>query len=260
MDCLYLAGNTAIVTGATSGIGAQVAYDLAASGALVGVLDRDADGVAALSEKIIMAGGRAFALLADVSDRQAVQRAVERFATLESRVDILVTCAVVLDRPLLATDPATWHSVMSVNVGGTLAATEAVAPMMERNRYGRIVHLGSRVVFGDAHRTTCTVSKGATTALTKSFAMRLAPSGVTVNCVAPGLVPQPATRPGETRPGGSAAERLAGGLSVRQWGSPEDVSGAVGFLVSPRAGFVTGQVLYVCGGRSLASGPSNAVA
>lgn len=248
-----LRGQAALVTGAASGLGAHIAHDLAAAGALVGVLDRDPDGVAEVAEGVLAAGGWAFALLADLTDRAAVARAVDRFMTAAGRLDILVTCATVVpDRPLLAMDMAAWQAVFAVNVGGTLAATEAVAPVMERQRYGRIVHLDASAASSDPSRGRA-AAKGALAPLTQSYALRLGPSGVTVNCVATGLL-RPAGRP----PGAKLPEWATTAGPARNWASVADVAAAVRFLVSPQAGFVRGQVFQMPGAGDLRQGSKGA--
>jgi NAD(P)-dependent dehydrogenase (short-subunit alcohol dehydrogenase family) len=255
-----LLGQTALVTGAASGFGGRVASDLAAAGALVGVLDRDADGVAEVTERILATGGRAYALLADVTDRTSAEAAVARLAALRSRLDILVTCAAVpLARPLLAMDVEDWRTLTTINVGGTLAATAAVAPVMERARYGRIAHLD----WCTWHRGDVlghNVPGGALAPLTRSFALRLGRSGVTVNCVTPGPVqPSGGTPAGSTPathlPVTHSPGRLAVTVPTRRQATAEEVAGAVRFLVSADAGFVTGQVFHLSGADGCIPGP-----
>jgi 3-oxoacyl-[acyl-carrier protein] reductase len=259
---LSLAGQAALVTGAGSGLGGQVASDLAAAGALVGVLDRDADRVALLAERILSAGGQACALLADVTDRAAVNQAVNRLAALRSRLDILVTCAAVPpDRPLLAMDVEDWRTLATVNIGGTIAATEAVAPAMERARYGRIAHVdwcprhcGD---VPDHGAPACALAP-----LTRSFALRLGWAGVTVNCVTPGstrpsggaLAAAPARPPAVNVP----TVPVMSGVPTRHRATTAEVSGAVCFLVSADAGFVTGQVFHLSGAGGRIPAPRTA--
>jgi 3-oxoacyl-[acyl-carrier protein] reductase len=254
MEQASLHGQAALVTGAASGVGAQLAERLGAAGALVGVLDWNADRVAEVTQRIISSGGRAYALLADLADARAVDTAVRRFAGCEDRLDVLVTCATVLpDRPLLAMDLAAWQTLVAVNVGGTLAATTAVAEIMSAQRYGRIVHLDPCALPVDATQRRRT-GTSTLAPLTRSFALRLQSAEVTVNCVVPGPL-RDSGLPGWGRPArGSVA------APARPWTSVDDVVSAVHFLASPQAGFVSGQVFHVGGTAELLPAPRAASA
>lgn len=247
---MRLLGQTALVTGAASGIGAQVARRLAGEGAAVALVDLNQSGAEQVAQQICAGGGRAVAVGADVSSAAACAGAVRHTLDTYGSVEMLVHCAAILrDGLVLDSGRSTWDQVLEVNLRGTFHMSEEVSRVMIAQARGRIVLFGSRVILGDRTRVNYVTSKGGVAALTKSYALRLAAHRITVNCLCPGFTDTPinAMFPAEM------FELARQVTPLRRVGTPDDLAGAVLFLVSNAAEFVTGQLIYVCGGRSLLS-------
>ncbi|MET0734546.1 MAG: beta-ketoacyl-ACP reductase [Microbacterium sp.] len=245
----------ALVTGAARGLGAEISRQLAARGARVAVLDLDEDQAAATVADITRAGGEAIALGADVSDIDAIEAAVARVADTFGRLDILVNNAgVTRDNLLFKLSGEDWDTVMRVHLRGTFVTTKAAQRLMVDNRYGRIINLSSSAALGNRGQANYSAAKAGLQGFTKTVALELGPFGVTANCIAPGYIDTEMTRASAIRMGLSVEERIteyAARMPVRRVGQPEDIAHAALFFASEHAGFVTGQVLYVDGGRWL---------
>ena len=243
---------TAIVTGAGRGIGAAIAQRLAADGMSVACVDIDQSSAAATVGGIEDGGGRAAAFGADISDEEQVQACVEEVASTLGPPTVLVNNAGVLrDNLLFKMSQDDWDTVMQVHLRGTFLMTRATQRYMTEARYGRIVNLSSTSALGNRGQANYAAAKAGLQGFTKTVAMELGKFGVTANAVAPGFIVTEMTRATAERMGQSfeefSAARVAG-IPVARPGQPEDVSDAVAFFCSPRAGFVSGQVLYVAGG------------
>ncbi|MGW4808113.1 3-oxoacyl-ACP reductase FabG [Kitasatospora sp. NPDC004272] len=242
----------AVVTGGARGIGAATALRLAADGHAVAVLDLDVDAAAATAERITAAGGRALAVGADVADEDEVAAAVARVAEQLGAPTVLVNNAGVLRDNLLFKMTATdWDTVMGVHLRGAFLMSRAVQRHMVAAGFGRIVNLSSSSALGNRGQANYAAAKAGLQGFTKTLALELGKFGVTANAVAPGFIATEMTAATAARMGITFEEfqaRGAAAIPVQRVGTPEDVAEAVSFFTGPRAGFVSGQVLYVAGG------------
>jgi 3-oxoacyl-[acyl-carrier protein] reductase len=246
-----LLGRTALVTGASRGLGRAIARRLAGDGAAVAVNYRtQADAAEALVREIRAHGGRAVAVRADVAEAGAARDLVARVEAELGAVDVLVNNAgVAVSGDLADFDLARLEGMRRTNVDGVVLVTRAVAGGMTARRFGRIVNIASVAALGTAMAGTTfyAATKAAVVVLTRRFALELGPHGVTVNAIAPGFVLTDMAAAGRTEADVAA---IAAKAMVRRIGTPEDIAHAVAFLASPAAGFVTAQVLTVDGGRT----------
>lgn len=249
-----LDGQTAIVTGASRGIGRAIAARLAREGARVVVNYRGREAAAAeVVREIRDSGGEAVAIQADVADVKAAERlaadTLERFG----RIDVLVNNAGVMFRSdIMNFNTDEFQQMRATNVGGVVHAVGAVLPAMKRQQSGAIVNLVSIAALGTAMPGTTfyAATKAAVAILTKRFALELGPFGIRVNGVAPGFILTDMVRVGRSEADYEAIlQRMAAVTMLGRVGKPEDIAGVVAFLASPDAGFVTGQILTADGGR-----------
>ncbi len=250
---MSFAGSTAIVTGGASGIGLAISERLARDGAKVAVLDLDREQAERAAQGIRAAGGEAIACEVDVSDRAQVDAAVERARRELGPVLVLVNGAGKdgFD-PIMDISPELWERIIAVNLTGTFHCTQSVLPDMLEAKWGRIVNISSSgAQTGAVSMAHYTASKGGVIALTKTLALELGPVGITVNTIPPGAVDTPMSRraAADGRFGGGTLEDVGRHLPVRRIGVPEDIAAACAYLVSDEAGYVTGQVIGVNGGR-----------
>jgi 3-oxoacyl-[acyl-carrier protein] reductase len=245
-----LEGRTALVTGASRGLGRAIALRLAREGVAVGVNYRErGEAAEAVVAEIRAGGGRAQTVRADVGDAAEVHDMVGRVARDLGPVDILVNNAGVA-RPgdLASFDAEQMEDMRRINVDGLVTVTRAVVESMKGRGFGRIVNMTSIAALGTAMAGTTfyAATKAAVVVLTRRFALELGPHGITVNAVAPGFVLTDMAAAGRTEADFAA---IAAKSMVRRIGKPEDVANAVAFLASPESGFITAQILTVDGGR-----------
>jgi 3-oxoacyl-[acyl-carrier protein] reductase len=235
----------ALVTGGAGGLGAVISRELAARGVTVAVADIALDKAQATAEQI---GDKAIGVALDVTSSSDVDAHVERLTGDHGRVDILVNCAgFPVDRPLVKMTDDEWRTVLDVCLFGTFATSRAVAPGMIEREYGRIVNLSSRAYLGNPGQANYSAAKAGVIGLTKSLSKELGRHGITVNAIAPGMIETEMVR---SHPKFEMiAERAIKDNSIKRLGIPEDVASAVLYLASPEAGFVSGDVLHVSGGR-----------
>ena len=240
-------GKVALVTGAARGIGKAIAHTLAREGAKVVVTDVDLEGAQRVAQEIKGLGGKAQAIQADVSQRQAVQKLVSEAVSLFGKIDILVNNAGIIRRgTFLDHEPEEWDKVLGVNLGGTFNCAKEIVPLMIKQGGGKIINISSIVgKMGDiASAPSYGTSKGAINTLTKSLARELAAYGINVNAVAPHAIETEMSQewPEEKR------HQIVEAIPLKRLGQPEEVAEVVAFLVSDGAGFITGQILDVNGG------------
>jgi 3-oxoacyl-[acyl-carrier protein] reductase len=245
----------ALVTGAGQGIGAEVARHLAGGGASIGVLDRNLGAAATVADGIVAAGGRAIALGADVSNRDEVKSAVDQLVAQFGGLALLVNNAgVIRDNLLFRMTDDDWSLVIDVHLRGAFLCSQAAQEHMVAGRYGRIVSMSSTSALGKRGQSNYSTAKAGLQGLTKTLAIELGPFGITANAIAPGFIETEMTKATAERTGSTIdqmRESVAASVPVRRGGLPQDIASAVGFLASEEAGYITGQVLYVDGGRGL---------
>jgi 2-hydroxycyclohexanecarboxyl-CoA dehydrogenase len=242
----------AIITGAASGIGRATALRLAAEGAAVVIADINAEGAEGVAAAISAQGGRALALPVDVTDAPGVKAMTDRAIAALGRVDILVSNAG-WDRagPFADSDEELWDRVIAINYRGHLATCHAVLPHMKERGSGRIVTVASdagRV--GSSGEVVYSGAKGAVIAFTKGLAREVARDGITVNCVAPGLVDTPLLA-GIAEGHEKLIAAIVRSIPLGRTGVPEEIAAAICFFASADAAYITGQTLSVNGGLAM---------
>jgi len=247
-------GRVAVVTGAASGMGLAIARNLAARGDRVGLLDLQGEVAQRAAESLREAGATAIGVEADVTDRSAVDAALEKVRAELGPITIMVTSAG-LDafEPFTDITAESWERVLAVNLTGTFHCLQAAVADMLAARWGRMVTIASSSAQSGAPRMAHYVaSKGGVIALTKALALELAPHGITVNTIPPGMIDTPMLRRAEAHGDIGNVDKLAPRMiPVGRAGTPEDIAVTCGFLCSDEAGFITGQVVGVNGGMVL---------
>lgn len=249
-DWLGLAGKVCVVNGAASGIGAGIATALAQAGAHVALLDRNVQGCEALQASLAQLPGRRLSLACDIADEHQV-RAVARSVEQElGPCEALVNAAGILRSVNLADiELADWNALLSVNLNGYLLCAREFGRQMRDSGAGSIVHISSIAAHHpQPYSGAYTPSKAAVSALSQQLAVEWGPFGVRSNCVAPGMIRTALTAAYYEFPG--ILEAREGFTATRRIGTPEDIANAVLFLLSERAGYITGSEVEVNGGLS----------
>jgi 2-hydroxycyclohexanecarboxyl-CoA dehydrogenase len=249
-----MASKVALVTGAANGIGKATAKRLARDGVAIGVLDLLEDGAAAVAEEINASGGRAIALGADVSTRASVQAALDKLRAAFGPVTIVVNNAGITGfKPFLELTDEEWDRMLAINLRSAFIVSQLAAPDMIAAKWGRIVMISSSSAqSGAMHMAHYSSSKGGMIALTRTLALELAEHGITVNAIPPRFIHNTAMslESFEQQPHlAETFQKMIDAGPIRRHGEPEDIAGAVAYLASDEAGYVTGQVIGVNGGR-----------
>jgi 3-oxoacyl-[acyl-carrier protein] reductase len=245
----------ALITGGAQGIGAEAARRLAAGGAKVAVVDLAEEAAAAVAKEIEAAGGTALGLAADVTQREQVQAAVDQVVTEFGGLHILVNNAgVIRDNLLFKMNDDDWNTVMNVHLRGAFVTTQIAQQHMVAAKYGRIISMSSTSALGNRGQANYSTAKAGLQGFTKTVAIELGPFGVTANAIAPGFIETAMTAATAQRIGSTIdamRESVASTIPVRRGGVPADIANAVAFFAAEESGYVTGQVLYIDGGRGL---------
>lgn len=240
-------GKTAIVTGASRGIGREIAILLGAEGASVAVnYSGSKEKAEEVVELIKQSGGDAFAIQANVSDAEQVKQMIDETLKSFGSIDMLVNNAgITRDNLLMRMKEDEWDDVININLKGVFLCTKAVTRQMMKQRAGKIVNLASIVgVIGNPGQANYVAAKAGVIGLTKTTARELATRNITVNAVAPGFITTDMT---DALPD-SVKEQMLAQIPLGKLGSAEDVAGAVAFLLSNDANYITGQTIHVDGG------------
>lgn len=242
-----LSGKVAIVTGAGRGIGRAVALQFVKYGAKVVVNYRSSiSQVEELLNEIKISGGEAIAVQADISKEDEVKKLIEEAASQFGRIDILVNNAgITKDTLMMRMTEEDFMSVININLKGTFLCTKYASNVMLKQRSGRIINLSSVVgITGNVGQVNYAASKAGVIGMTKAAARELAVRGITVNAVAPGFIETDMTQQLSDK----IKEASIQGIPLKRFGKAEEIAGAVSFLASEAASYITGQVLQVDGG------------
>ena len=246
-------GKVALVTGAANGIGKATAKRLARDGIAIGVLDLLADGAQAVADEINASGGKAIALAADVSKRSDIVAAVTKLRAAFGPVTIVVNNAGITGfKPFLELTDEDWDRMLAINLRSAFAVTQVVIPDMIAAKWGRIINISSSSAQSGAVKMAhYSASKGGMIALTRTLAVEFGEHGITANAIPPRFVHNTAMS-NESFERDDMKPRFQAMIDagpIRRHGEPEDIAGCVAYLASDEAGYVTGQVFGVNGGR-----------
>jgi 3-oxoacyl-[acyl-carrier protein] reductase len=246
-----IAGKVAIVTGAASGMGRATARLFASEGALVAVVDRTVEGADAVAAEIVQTGGQAVALAVDLADGAAAEAMVADARAVLGPIDILVNNAGI-SLPASIDDPgfdAAWSATLAVNITAHTRTIRAALADLRRDGAGRIVNIASTEGLGaTAHMAPYTAAKHAVVGLTRSLAVELGPTGVTVNCICPGPIHTGMTAP---IPDDAKVKFARRRVPMRRYGEPEEVAHITLSVVLPASSFLTGAIIPVDGGLTV---------
>jgi 3-oxoacyl-[acyl-carrier protein] reductase len=244
-----MSGQVALITGGAGGLGSRCAITLAEQGVTVVIADIDKTALVRVRDEVrVASGGSVYEAVTDVTDSAEVRRLVESTVAEWGRLDVLVTShGFPRDGRLLEMTDDEWADVINVCLTGTFyCVREAARPMVQAS-YGRIITFASRAWHGNPGQANYSAAKAGVVGLTRSAAKELGRHDITVNAIAPGLIETESLRRLERFD--RIAERARRDNSIKRLGNADDVAAAVRYLASPAAGFVTGEVLHVSGGR-----------
>jgi NAD(P)-dependent dehydrogenase (short-subunit alcohol dehydrogenase family) len=241
-------GRVALITGSGSGIGKAIAIKLAKQGAAVIINDLQSEKVDEAVAEIKGITSDVIGLTADVTKKEDVQNLVKQAVEHFNRIDILVNnVGISRDRKIENMSEEDWDAVLNVNLKSYFLCTQAVIPYFKEQQYGRIINISSRAWLGGHGQANYSAAKGGIVSLTRTTAIELAKHHVTANSIAPGLIDTPLFQSFRE----DVKERLLKIQPIDRIGQPEEVANAVSFFASDESGYITGQTLHVCGGKSL---------
>ena len=244
-------GKVALVTGGANGIGAATSELFGSEGASVVVVDLDQGASDAVAGRI----GKAIGVACDVTKREQVDAAVQRTTDDFGRLDILVCCAgIIRDNLVFKMTDDDWFAVINTHLTGSFFFARAAQAVMTKQQYGKIVFLSSTSALGNRGQTNYSTAKGGLQSMARTLAIELGRFNINVNAVAPGFVETRMTQETARRMGVDFEEFKKGAaemIPLKRVGQPEDIAGAVVYLASPAADFVTGQTLSVSGGLTM---------
>ena len=246
-----LKDKVAVITGGARGIGKATAAKMVQDGASVVLLDILAKEVSQTAMELKAMGGKALGLNVDVSHKADVEKAVEETLSQMGKVDILVNNAGI-GKPALLEDvqDGDWDEVINVNLKGTFFCTRAVLPFMKKVRYGKIINISSRASLGKEVRTVYGATKAALIGVTRTWALELARYNINVNAIGPGPIATELFAAGNPMDS-PRTQAIINGIPLQRMGQPEDVANLVTFLASDESSFITGQVIFICGGLTV---------
>ena len=247
-------GKVAVVVGAASGIGQATALALADSGATVVCADVDLPGAEVTAQRIAGQGGKATALFLDIRERKNIDSAIDGIKNEHRSIDILVTTpAVNVRKRLLTYTDEELDRVVDLNLKGTFRVTRAVARVMAENNSGSIILMSSiRSLVVEPGQGVYAATKASLVQLARGFAVELAPQGIRVNAVAPGVIDTPLTAPIKNNTGWYSA--YANRSAMKRWGTADEIAWPIVFLASEASSFITGTVLFIDGGWTAVDG------
>jgi 3-oxoacyl-[acyl-carrier protein] reductase len=238
----------AVVTGGAGGIGTATCARLADDGFTVVVADIDGEAATAVAKEVDAGREQVSGYCLDVTDAASAERMVETLLATRGRIDVLVNNAgFPRDRPLLSMTDDDFRAVVDVALFGAFVMARAVAQPMIDQQYGRIINMSSRAYLGNPGQANYSAAKAGVIGLTRSLAKELGRHNITINAIAPGIVETDAVRAHPKFD--KIAELATRQNSIRRLGTPDDIAAAVAYLASPAAGFLTGDVLHLSGGR-----------
>ena len=236
----------ALVTGASGGIGASIAVELAKNNMLVIGTATSNKGVGAIEENFKLNKQNGIGLVLDVNDNKSIESLISHVEENYGNISILVNNAgITKDTLLMKMKDEDWDEVMNTNLKSVFKLSQSVIRKMMKNRYGRIINISSVVGHsGNAGQTNYTAAKAGISGFTKSLAQEVGSRGITVNCVAPGFIDTDMTRnlPEDYK------KQLLNKIPLGKLGSPNDIANAVAFLASDNASYITGETLHINGG------------